>query len=272
MRQRIIALILLLVFAAGGVFYLFFKKDTPPVVVDNSNSIAPPVSMQTTILNTYPHDTASFTQGLQVVDGFLYESTGNIGTSYIRKIELASGKVLKQINLSNEYFGEGITVLNGKIYQLTWQNHIGFVYNLADIKQEKSFDVPHEGWGITNDGKNLFISDGTNTIHVYDPNTLKEINRISVQDNNGLLSNLNELEWIDGLIYANVWQTNYILKIDPSTGNVVGKADLTTQIQTALPGFDWELNVLNGIAFDLATKKIFITGKNWPKLFEVRFN
>lgn len=271
MRQRVIAFILLIIFAAGGVFYFFKKDPTPPVDI-NTNTMASPVTLPVTFINSYIHDTASFTQGFQIVDGYLYESTGNLGTSYIRKLELTTGKVLQQKDLDKKYFGEGITVLNGKIYQLTWQDKIGFIYNMAGLKQEKSFDVPHEGWGITNDGKQLIISDGTNIIRFYDPGTLKETSRISVQDNNGMLSNINELEWIDGYIYANVWQTNYILKIDPSNGNVVAKADLTQQIETALPGFDWENNVLNGIAYDPATKKIYVTGKNWPKLFEVKFN
>ncbi|MBI1780351.1 MAG: glutaminyl-peptide cyclotransferase [Sphingobacteriales bacterium] len=275
MRQRTIALILLLVFAAGGIFYFISnnKPLTPPEPI--SNAVAAPTAFQVSFVNSYPHDTAAFTEGLQYIDGVLYESTGNkdnMPQSTLRKVDLISGKVIKNLKLKDEYFGEGVTVLGDTIYQLTWQNHVGFVYKKADFSLIKTFDVPFEGWGMTTDGKQLYISDGTNIIHVYDPHTLKEVNRISVQDNNGMLSNVNELEWIDGYIYSNVWQTNYILKIDPATGNVVGKTDLTQQIQVALPNFDWQTNVLNGIAYDAATKKIYITGKNWPKLFEVRFN
>lgn len=272
MRQRTIALILLLVFAAGGVFYFISnnKPSTPPE--PSVNTIAAPTAFQVNFVNSFPHDTAAFTEGLQYIDGVLYESTGTEGKSTLRKVDLASGKIIKSLSLKPEYFGEGVTVLGDTIYQLTWKNHVGFVYKKEDFSLIKTFNVPFEGWGMTSDGKNLYISDGTNTIHIYDPHTLKELTRISVEDNNGLLSNVNELEWIDGYIYSNVFETNYILKIDPSTGNVVGKADLTQQIQAALPGFDFQYNVLNGIAYDAATKKIYITGKNWPKLFEVRFN
>ncbi|RTL60706.1 MAG: glutaminyl-peptide cyclotransferase [Sphingobacteriales bacterium] len=273
MRQRVIALILLLVFAAGGVFYFLSsnKDHTTDPDSKTNNTIAAPTALQVSFVNSFPHDTSAFTEGLQYIDGVLYESTGNKGSSTLRKVDLATGKVIKNLKLKDDYFGEGVTVLGDTIYQLTWQNHVGFVYKKGDFSLIKTFDIPFEGWGMTTDGKNLYISDGTNTIHIYDPHTLKEINRISVQDNNGMLSNVNELEWIDGYIYSNVWQTNYILKIDPATGNVVGKADLTQQIQAALPGFDWQTNVLNGIAYDAAGKKIYITGKNWPKLFEVKF-
>jgi glutaminyl-peptide cyclotransferase len=274
MRQRIIALILLLTFAAGGVFYLFFKKDLPKVPIDNSATIAAPVALRANILNVYPHDTAAFTQGLQWFNGFLYEGTGQFEQSSLRKVELATGKVLQKTELGKAFFGEGITILNDKIYQLTWQNHIGFVYNLKDFKQLKTFDVPTEGWGITNNGKQLIISDGTNYLYYYDTATLKETSRISVQDNNGLLSNINELEWIDGYVFANIWSTNYIVKIDPVSGHVIAKADLTEQMQSTLPkGFYWQYEkVLNGIAYDTAAKKIYITGKYWPNLFEVRFD
>jgi glutamine cyclotransferase len=271
MRQRIIALILLLAFAAGSVFYLFFKKE--PANPINVTTVAAPVAMRASIVNAFPHDTAAFTEGLQLVDGFLFEGTGEKGRSTLSKIELTTGKVVKSLKLKEDYFGEGITVLGNKIYQLTYQEHTGFVYNLANFSLLKKFSIPFEGWGMTTDGKQLYMSDGTNTIHVFDTASLQEVSRIYVQDNNGMLSNINELEWIDGFIYANVWQTNYILKIDPTTGNVVGKADLTEQIRAALPpGFDWQTNVMNGIAYDAATQKIYITGKNWPNIFEISFH
>lgn len=272
MRQRIIALILLLVFAAGGIFYFILNKKTsipdPPVAV-----IPAAVSMQVSIINSFPHDTAAFTEGLQYIDGFLYESTGMEGKSTLSKIDLPTGKIIKKLKLKDEYFGEGLTVLGDKIFQLTYKNQIGFVYNREDFSLIKTFALPFEGWGMTTDGKQLIISDGTNIIHFYDPATLKEVSRISVQDNNGMLSNVNELEWIDGFIYSNVYLTNYILKIDSKTGLVVAKADITQQIKSALPAeFDSDNNVLNGIAYDAAKKKIYITGKKWPKLFEVSFN
>ena len=272
MRQRIIALILLLVFAAGGVFY-FYSKNTP-AIPDAPSSVTPaPALMQVSNINSFPHDTAAFTEGLQFIDGFLYESTGEKGTSYLKKIDLPTGKTVKSLKLKDEYFGEGVTVLGNKIYQLTYQEHTGFVYKRDDFSLIKTFSFPFEGWGMTTDGKQLIMSDGSNIIHFYDPNTLTETSRISVQDNNGMLSNVNELEWIDNYIYSNVWQTHYILKIDPKTGLVVAKADISDAIKAALPqGFDSDMNVLNGIAYDAATKKIYITGKNWPKLFEIKFN
>lgn len=272
MRQRIIALILLLVFAAGGILYFLSTKKNNDNIVTTGSSIAAPANFQVILVNSFQHDTAAFTEGLQYADGALYESTGLEGQSTLRKVDLATGKIIKTLKLDDKYFGEGLTVLGNKIYQLTYQTHIGFVYNKADFSLTKNFDIPFEGWGMTTDGKQLYMSDGSNIIHVFDTASLKEVNRISVQDNNGMLSNVNELEWVDGYIYSNVWQTNYILKIDPSTGIVVGKSDITQQIQAALPGFDWQTNVLNGIAYDAATKKMYITGKNWPKLFEIKIN
>lgn len=271
MRQRVIALLFLLVFAAGGIFYfLSVKPGDKPAATDNTSSIAAPAPLQINIVNNFPHDTSSFTEGLQYIDGYLYESTGLNGQSYLKKVELNTGKTVKSIKLKDDYFGEGLTVLGDKIYQLTYTQKTGFVYNKSDFSLIKTFSYPFEGWGMTTDGHQLIISDGSNTIHFYDPNTLTEVSHISVQDNNGLLSNVNELEWIDGYIYANVWQTHYILKIDPKTGIVVGKADLSTLLKTVLPpDFDADQNVMNGIAYDAAAKKIYITGKNWPKLFEI---
>ncbi|HET9057021.1 MAG TPA: glutaminyl-peptide cyclotransferase [Chitinophagaceae bacterium] len=270
MRQRIIALILLLVFTAGGIFYFISKNNSSTYVAPTTPV---PVYMQVNIVNSFPHDTSAFTEGLFIQDSILYESTGQKGRSSLRKVELSTGKILKKIDLDAAYFGEGISMLNGKIYQMTYQEHTVFVYDAKNFSLLKKFDLATEGWGMTTDGKNLIVSDGTNFLYYYDPETFKEIKKVSVQDNNGLLTNINELEWIDGYIYSNVWQTNYILKINPDTGLVVAKADVTQQIQAVLPtGFDLEMDVLNGIAYDKDTKKIYITGKNWPKLLEVTFN
>jgi glutaminyl-peptide cyclotransferase len=242
---------------------------------DNNTTLTIPAAVQLsfTILKIYPHDTSAFTQGLQYVNGFLYEGTGENGRSTLRKTELTTGKVLKRIDLAKEYFGEGITVLGNKIFQITWQNKKGFVYNLSDLKLIKEFTYNIDGWGLTNDGSHLIVSDGSNNVYYWDPENLKEIKRISVQDQTGLKNNLNELEFINGFVYANVWQTDEILKIDTATGNVVGKLDLSN-LKKSYPELVDENNnkVLNGIAWDSSTKRIFITGKNWPKLFEIKLN
>ncbi|MFN8265290.1 MAG: glutaminyl-peptide cyclotransferase [Chitinophagaceae bacterium] len=240
---------------------------------DNASAIPPPASLSYAVLKVHPHDTASFTQGLQFLNGFLYEGTGLEGHSVLYKTEIETGKALQTHKLGNEFFGEGITILNDKIYQLTWQNKKGFVYNLPDFKQLSEFTYNIEGWGITNDGTNLIVSDGSNVIYFWNPSTFKEVKRISVQDNTGLRNNLNELEFINGFIYANVWQTNEVLKIAPATGNVVGKIDFS-QLKNDYPELKDEYgnNVLNGIAWDSTGNRLFITGKRWSKLFEVRLN
>lgn len=235
--------------------------------------IPPPVQMSYSLLKVYPHDTAAFTQGLQFVHGFFYEGTGEYGRSNLRKTDIQTGKVLQKHDLSNELFGEGVTVLDNKIYQITWQNKKGFVYNMTDFKLIREFFYPTDGWGITNDGTYLIMSDGSSNIYYMDPLTFKEIRRISVQDNAGLKNNLNELEFIKGFIYANVWQTDEILKIDTSSGNVVGRLDMSG-LKKSYPELIDENNnkVLNGIAWDSSSNRLFITGKNWPKLFEIKLN
>jgi glutamine cyclotransferase len=175
---------------------------------------------QADVLASYPHDSAAFTQGLVIHDGKLYEGTGRNGESSLREVALDSGEVLRRQNLPQRYFGEGITVLGDKVYQLTWQSHIGFVYSLADFKQLTSFFLPGEGWGITDDGTQLIVSDGTATLRFLDPATLKETHRVAVTDDGVPLDRLNELEYIDGEVWANVWYTDYIARIDPATGQV----------------------------------------------------
>ncbi len=229
------------------------------------------------LVNQYPHDPAAFTEGLEYINGFLYESTGQYGKSDLRKTDLKTGKVLLQQKMVKKYFGEGLTVLNGKIYQLTYKEATGFVYDLATLKQEKTFtfNTP-EGWGMTNDGHSLIFDDGGNILHFMDPNTLKETKQVSVNDEYGPVTQLNELEYIKGYIYANRWQTDVIYKIDPTTGKVMGVADLRSLRSAAgipLPsGRENTPEVMNGIAYDVATNRIFITGKNWPKIFEVKLD
>jgi glutaminyl-peptide cyclotransferase len=248
---------------------------------DDSQNVLPTIPAPTNItynlVKDYPHDTASFTQGLIFYKGTLYESTGNPtptpnNGSWLGPVDITTGKQTKKVKLPQEIFGEGITILNDNVYQITWQSRKGFVYDLSTFKKIKEFTYNHEGWGITNNGKELIVSDGSSNLYFWDPVTLKEIRRISVQDNNGLRNNINELEFIDGAVYANVWQTNEILKIDPVSGNVTGKLDMSglKQSYPELVGSSDSDKVLNGIAWDSSGNRMFVTGKNWSKLFELK--
>jgi glutamine cyclotransferase len=229
-----------------------------------------------TIVNTYPHDTAAFTQGLEFHNGTLLESTGLEGMSSLRKVDLATGKPKELKHLDNKLFGEGITVLNDTLYQLTWQNHKVLLYNPVSFKPLGELNWTNEGWGITNDGKSLFISDGSDKIYVVKPGTLKLERVISVTDHLGPLNNLNELEFINGSIYANRIEYNYIVKIDPSNGHVTGKLDFTDILKkySKMDLSYLENNphgaVLNGIAWEPSKKKMYITGKLWPLVFELQ--
>lgn len=234
------------------------------------------------VVNVYPHDTASFTEGLLVHNGQLYESTGGSPkidkyTSWFGPVDLKSGKAVKKVMLDTSYFGEGITILNGKIYQLTWESQIGFIYDEKTLNKIKDFKYTGEGWSLTNDGKSLIMSDGSSNLKYLDPETLQVQKILGVEDNNGPVANINELEWIRGYIYANIWQTNYIIKVDPSSGKVVGKYDLTALCDEARKKFAHDdetiaSRVLNGIAYDSAANKVYITGKNWPTLYEIKLN
>ncbi len=240
-------------------------------------TVPPPARLSYTLLKVYPHDTTAYTQGLQYVDGFLYEGTGNPDRikdrSKLRKVDYTTGKILKETSIPGTLFGEGITVLNNKIYQLTWTEKKGYIYQFPDFKllKEFSFELT-EGWGITNNGKELIVSDGSSNIYFWDPETLKETRRISVQDNNGLRNMLNELEFINGSIYANVYETDEILKIDPATGNVTGSLDFSDLRKNFPEINDPHCDYFNGIAWDSSSNKLFVTGKYWPKLFEIKLN
>ena len=223
------------------------------------------------IVNTYPHDTTSFTEGLEFYKDTLYESTGS-GTdskSYLRKYDYKTGKVYNQINLDSQYFGEGITILNGKIYQLTWQEKTGFIYNADTWKLEKTFtyDKDIEGWGMTNDGKYIYQTDKTEKIWRMDPATQKMIDYVNVYSGSFKIKSINELEWINGKIYTNVWQKDLIAVLDPKTGAVEGVLDMSGLRKFINAGPN---DVLNGIAYNPKTKTIFITGKNWDKMFEIK--
>jgi glutamine cyclotransferase len=220
------------------------------------------------IVNTFPHDTTSFTEGLEFYKDTLYESTGLKGNSYFRKYDYKTGKVYKQINLDSKYFGEGITFLNDKMYQLTWQEKTGFIYNAKTLKLEKTFtyDKDIEGWGMTNDGKYIYQTDKTEKIWKMDPSTQKMIDYVNVYSGESKIPSVNELEWINGKIYTNVWQKDAIAIVNPNNGAVEGILDMSglrkfVKNKTA--------EVLNGIAYNPKTKTIFVTGKNWDRIFEI---
>ena len=236
---------------------------------DNPNPNTPK-SMSYSIIATYPHDTSSYTQGLLIYNGVMYEGTGLEGKSKLMKVDLKTGKALQEISLDAKYFGEGITILNDTVYQLTWQNKVVFVYRLKDFKKIKEFTINTVGWGLTTDGKQLIASDGSSTIYYYDPATFKLLKTQDITEGGSLSYNLNELEYIEGFIYANQYQAPYIFKIDPATGQIVAKADLN-KMWDRIKAIDPKADVPNGIAYDTATKKIYITGKLWPELYEVQF-
>jgi len=219
------------------------------------------------IINTYPHDSSAFTQGLVFDNGFLYEGTGLSGLSSLRKVELETGNIVQIIKLPDNYFGEGITIYEDRIIQLTWQSRIGFVYDRESFDLLEEFHYPTEGWGITHDGNRLIMSDGTSRLYFVDPHTFEETGRIEVSDNNIPVTRLNELEYIQGEIYANIWLTDTIVRIAPETGQVTGWIELKGILN--LEENDGPVDVLNGIAYDEKCGRLFITGKLWPKLFEI---
>jgi glutaminyl-peptide cyclotransferase len=221
------------------------------------------------IVHAYPHDPDAFTQGLVYVDGHLYESTGRNGKSSIRMVDLATGRVLQRYDLAAKYFGEGLTSWGSDLIQLTWKAELGFVYDRSSLVWKRTFHYDGEGWGLTHDDKQLILSDGTPVLRFLDPRSFSETRRISVTDENGHpLSNINELEYIHGEIYANVWHTDEIVRISPHTGKILGRIDLSGLMdknQLADPDA-----VLNGIAYDAKGDRLLVTGKLWPKLFEIK--
>lgn len=216
------------------------------------------------------HDTSAFTQGLQYYKGILYESTGDYAASSLRKTDRKTGKVMeKHIMGSNDIFGEGITILHDTLYQLTWTNHIVYVYTLNNLATPfKTFNWPYEGWGITNNGKELILSDGSANLYFVNPADFRVQNTVRVTDNRGIIPNINELEYVKGKIYANVFQTNDIIEIDPESGHVTGKITLNNLLTPE--DIKYNTDVMNGIAYDSTTNTLLITGKRWPKLFELR--
>lgn len=216
------------------------------------------------VLNIYPHDPDAFTQGLVFLDGDLYEGTGRNGASSLRRVALETGEIMQRHNLGSRYFGEGITILGDSIYQLTWQSQIGFVYDRTSFSLEGTFFVPGEGWGITHDGSQLIVSDGSAFLRFLDPGTRREVRRVQVTEEGRPVDRLNELEFINGEVWANVWYTDTIVRIDPDTGAINSKLDLGGLQQQR--GAD---DVLNGIAWDAEGQRLFVTGKLWPNLYEI---
>lgn len=239
-------------------------------------AIPPPAAISYTLVKVYPHDTSSYTQGLIWLNNTMYEGTGMPHVSKLRTVDLNTGKPIKEIALPDSTFGEGVTVLNNKIYQLTYTEHKVYVYDLSSFKKLQEFEWPYEGWGLTTDGKQLIVSTGDSNLYFVNPENFHIERTVGVSDNNGYVPNLNELEYVNGSVYANIYETDYIIKINPQTGHVDGKADMSNLLQKAGATYDpRQINagyVLNGIAYDAARNIFYITGKRWPILCEVKFN
>ena len=257
--MRNLIFLLLLALASCGA-----QQQTPPLAAP-----APAPLYRVQVVNSFPHDTHAFTEGLFYEGGLLYESTGLEGQSFIRKERLETGEVLLQRDLSAAYFGEGIINWQGRLIQLTWQSQKGFIYNTADFKPTGEFAYRGEGWALTKNDKFIIMSDGTPELRFLNPTDLTEDHRISVTLNGQGLRNVNELEWIKGEIWANIWQTDVIVRIDPATGHVIGRIDASGLLSPADRAAS-RADVLNGIAYDAEKDRILVTGKNWPKIFEIK--
>jgi glutaminyl-peptide cyclotransferase len=220
------------------------------------------------VVQRYPHDVQAYTQGLFFVNGQLYESTGVVGQSDLRKVDLRTGAVERRRGIPAPFFGEGSVELGGRIYMLTWREQRAFVFDLATLEPRDTLTYPGEGWGLTTDGTTLYMSDGTARIRVLDPRTFTVRRTFDVKDGDAPVSQLNELEWVNGELYANIWYSDRIARIDPTTGKVVGWIDLAGLLPASQRGADD--HVLNGIAYDTVAKKLYVTGKRWPTLFEIR--
>lgn len=272
-KKLIVAIAILAL--AGLVAYLAFRsgsgEGTIKPVGNQSSASSDSQSAQKNsyeVVNTYPHDPEAFLQGLVWSDGGFYESTGLYGESTLRRVEFPSGRVLKKISLSADLFGEGLAQVDDHLVQITWQTHRGFVYDRQTFKLIREFTYDTEGWGITYDGKNLIMSDGSSTLTYLDPQTYQPVKKLKVTLNGRPVVDLNELEYIEGEIWSNVWQTDKILRIDPATGKVNSYLDMGG----VLPGEfrTGHEDVLNGIAYDAEQKRIFISGKKWPRIIEIR--
>ena len=253
-KKKIIIIILVVTLSASIHIYLNKESELSPLFTYE-------------IINKYPHDPKAFTQGLQIHQGILYEGTGLYGQSSLRIVDLESGEILNSIDLTPEYFGEGITVLDQKIYQLTWRESVGFIYSL-DLEQVSNFTIYGEGWGLTTDGSSLILSNGTSCISFINPKNMETIRTIRVTYQGAPVVRINELEFINGYIYANIWQTDKIVVIDSESGDVKSWIDLTG-IQNHLDYTDG-IDVLNGISYDEEMDRLFVTGKFWPNILEIK--
>ncbi len=252
-----------LVWGIAGVLFLCGLYFAWAVVFDTT-----PKVQGYEVVNTYPHDPGAFSQGLVIVDGQLYESTGLFGQSTLRKVDLKTGQVQDMITLHERVFGEGLAVVDDALVQITWKNQVAYLYDLKTFKYQKARNYRGEGWGLTYDGKHLILSDGSERLRFINPKNFRVERRLKVTEGNRAISDLNELEYVKGEIYANVWHTDRIARISPETGKVLGWIDLTGLLK---PGeVTHKESVLNGIAYDAKTEKLYVTGKNWPKLFEIK--
>ena len=247
--------------------HLYFITLLPAILFYSCSCSSSSFNFTYKVINSYPHDPTAFTQGLAFADGALYEGTGLRGLSTLRKVELETGDILQIRKIPNEEFGEGITIYEDKIIQLTWQSNLGYVYDRESFELIEEFNYPTEGWGITHDGNRLIMSDGSSYLYFLDPETFEEIGRVEVTDNGIPITLLNELEYVHGEIYANVWLTDRIVRIMPQTGKVKGWIDLKGILSNE--GGGEQEGVLNGIAHDAENERLFVTGKLWPKLFEI---
>jgi glutamine cyclotransferase len=260
-------------FLLGMFFIASCKNDDNNNNGGNNASITPVITYS--IAGTLPHDTSSFTEGLEFYNNYLLESTGNYGKSKLLELDPGTGKAVKQVVLDPKYFGEGISVLNDTLYQMTYKEKKVLVYSAKDFKFIKELPLNTEGWGMTNNGKELIVTDGSSNLFFYEPGTFRLLRTQGVTENGTPAVNINELEYINGFVYANQWQYNYILKIDPATGAVVGKMDLSAlvdSVKAKQPGLLEAGGYLNGIAYNKTTNKFYVTGKFWPQIFELQFS
>ena len=283
--ERIALVVVMLALLLGGGSVALYYASAPRITeVPTSSSLATSITTSSStvtgastapvytyrVIDVFPHDTAAFTEGLVYHNGSLYESTGIYGNSSLRRVDLVTGKVLQIYNMSSQYFGEGIAIINNTVIQLTYQSHVGFVYNLETFGMLQNFSYPDEGWGLTYDGSQLIASDGSSNLYFLNPQTFQRTGGIAVHDGANPIVNLNSLDYINGSIFANVWLTNRIAVINPGSGQVTAWIDLTGIENLTGCHCDLANDVLNGIAYDSQNNRLFVTGKDWPNLFEIQ--